>query len=54
MNVWDVVALALVGGALVLAIRRVKKAKGGCSCGSGGCTGDCASCRGKCSEKPRK
>ncbi len=39
MNVWDVVILAAVLAAAVLAVIRVRKRKksGGCSCGCGGC-----------------
>ena len=43
MNLWDVLILLAVGGAVLLAVRSVRKKKTGCSCGCGGCTLDCPS-----------
>ena len=47
MNIWDIAIVLLVGGALVLAVRRVRKTKGGCSCGS------CPSCGRACGQGKR-
>ncbi len=43
MNIWDILILAAVAAAIVLALRtlRGKKKSGGCSCGCGGCEKDC-------------
>ncbi|MBR0268054.1 MAG: FeoB-associated Cys-rich membrane protein [Clostridia bacterium] len=52
MNIWDILILALIAGAVILAIRvwSGKNKKGGCSCGCGGCTKDCVMRR---DEKPK-
>ncbi len=43
MNIWDILILLLIGGAVILAARilRGKGKNGGCSCGCGGCVKDC-------------
>lgn len=37
MNVWDIVILAVIAAAVGLAVRKIRKNKGGCSCGCSGC-----------------
>ena len=41
MSIWDLVIVALIGAAVVLAIRRIRAGKGGCSCGCEGCEKSC-------------
>ncbi len=43
MNIWDILILLIIGGAVTLALRtlRGKKKNGGCSCGCGGCAKEC-------------
>lgn len=49
MNVWDILLLGILAVALILAARRVAKARksGGCGCGCAGCTRSCADRGGK-------
>ena len=47
MNVWDIVLLALVAAAAILALRRIRR--GGSRCG-----GDCAACGMTCPHADRK
>ncbi len=45
MNLLDILILALIAAALVLAWRVSRKRKGGCGCsGCSGCTGSCQRC----------
>ena len=57
MNIYDVLLLAVIALAVLLALRRIRalRRRGGCSCcaeGSpGGCAGDCAACRSGCAKR---
>ena len=42
MNAFDIALIAAVTLVLGLAIRAVRKRKGGCGCGCAGCTRSCA------------
>ena len=46
MSVPDLVLLALIGLALVLAVRKVIRSRGSCSCG-----GDCSCCGDACGHR---
>ena len=48
MNGWDILILAAVALLLFLALRRVIRSRGSCSCG-----GSCAACGGNCSRCSR-
>ena len=37
MNVWDILILILLVGAVALAMRKLHRKRGGCSCGCEGC-----------------
>ena len=47
MNLWDILILLILAGAVTLAVHfmRGKGRTGGCSCGCSGCTKDCAARR---------
>ena len=50
MNIWDILILLLLAFVLVRAVLRIRRHRGGCSCGTGscgGCTGEknCPACR---------
>jgi hypothetical protein len=37
MNFWDIAIAAAVVAAMIIAVRRIRKNKGRCSCGCSGC-----------------
>ncbi len=39
MNIWDILIIVLLAVVLVRGILRLRKNRGGCSCGSGNCSG---------------
>ena len=41
MQIWDWILIALIGVAVIFAVRRIRKSRGKCC-------GDCASCRKNC------
>ena len=47
MNIWDILIVALLAAALLWAILRLKRRKGGCSCGCESCGSVPACCAGK-------
>ena len=53
MNAIDIVILAVIVLAVILALRRIRiMRKNGCSCcAEGGCTGSCAACGKTCAHK---
>lgn len=48
MNIWDIVAVALIIAGTALAVRQIRKNK------QAGCTGCCASCGHVCGHPPRE
>lgn len=54
MNIWDLVLIAALAGAVLLAVRRVRRLRksGGCACG-GSCCGDCAACSQDCGARKK-
>lgn len=58
MNLADILILAVIAAALVLAWRTARKKKGGCGCGGcSGCSGPCercSDCRKVCDMKGQK
>ena len=51
MNIWDILILLLIAGAVALALHFLRgKKRGGCSCGCGGCTKNCPA---RQEEKPK-
>lgn len=59
MNIWDILIIALLLAVVIPAVLRLRRGRGGCSCGgSGGCAGcsGCAACarRDNCRKRERK